>query len=199
MLPLAVCSILVVMITLERMFVLRKQRLVPYIDYTSWRNWFVDGIDIDHSPEKRKLSILSNILSSLIKGFPMQSDKLNERIGDLSRKEKYRLERGMVFLDTIAGVAPLFGLLGTALGMVEVFSKLSAVGEAKMEALSSGISEALFTTVAGLFIGIPALVSNNLLSRQIDGILMTAEEYINLIVDEFDSQITGSDTTRQAS
>ena len=199
MLPLAVCSILVVMITLERMFVLRKQRLVPYTDYTSWRNWFVDGIDIDHKPKKRKLSILSNILSSLIKGFPMQSDKLNERIGDLSRKEKYRLERGMVFLDTIAGVAPLFGLLGTALGMVEVFSKLSAVGEVKMEALSSGISEALFTTVAGLFIGIPALVSNNLLSRQIDGILMTAEEYINLIVDEFDSQITGSDTTRQAS
>ncbi len=193
MFPLVVCSIFVLMITLERMFVLRRGRLVPYRDYTLWRKRFAQGVATDRSSGRRKASILDNILSPLTKSLPMRSGKLNERIGDLSRMERYRLERGMVLLDTIAGVAPLFGLLGTALGMVEVFSKLSAMGEARMEALSSGISEALFTTVAGLFVGIPALVAYNLLSRHIDTVLMKAEEYINLIVDEFEKQMVGND------
>ncbi|MGK0290833.1 MAG: biopolymer transport protein ExbB, partial [bacterium] len=120
---------------------------------------------------------------------PMPHERLEERIADLSRKQKHQLERGMVFLETIAGIAPLFGLLGTALGMVEVFSRLSAMGEAKISALSSGISQALFTTVAGLFIGIPALIAYNLLNRHIQNLLIEAENQINLLVDGFHDQM----------
>ena len=87
-------------------------------------------------------------------------------------------------MDTIAGIAPLFGLLGTALGMVEVFSRLSITGEAKMSALSSGISQALFTTVAGLCIGIPSLIAFNLLSRHIERILIITEDQLNTLIDE---------------
>ena len=92
-------------------------------------------------------------------------------------------------MDTIAGIAPLFGLLGTALGMVEVFSRLSGSGETKMEALSSGISEALYTTVTGLVIGIPALIAYNLLSRQIDNLLLIADEQVNDLLTEFKNSI----------
>ena len=190
MFPLAACSLVVLAITLERLFVLRKRRLASYGDYIHWRSWFADRTEPRTIPAARKHSILHNILLPLAENFPMRSERLKERLGDLSRRERYRLEWGMVYLDTIAGVAPLFGLLGTAMGMVEVFSKLSTVGEARMEALSSGISEALFTTVSGLFIGIPALVAYNLLSRRIDNILLAAEEYINLIMDEFGEQMT---------
>jgi biopolymer transport protein ExbB len=68
--------------------------------------------------------------------------------------------------------------------MVEVFSRLSMVGAAKMGALSSGISQALFTTVAGLSIGIPSLIAYNLFSRRIDSILLSAEEQLNTLVNE---------------
>ncbi len=184
MFPLAVCSFLVLMITLERIFILRKRRLVSADDFNYWRERFKNGNEAKPTDGNND-SILSNILTPLADCFSSQNNRLEERIGDLARKEKHKLERGMVLLDTISGIAPLFGLLGTALGMVDVFSKLSVLGEAKMEALSSGIAEALFTTVTGLFIGIPALVAYNLLSRRIDGILITVEEYLNRIVDEF--------------
>ena len=94
------------------------------------------------------------------------------------------MEQGLVLLDTIAGVAPLLGLLGTALGMIRVFAQLSTTGAAKMEALSSGISEALFTTVTGLCIGIPALIAANLISRHIDNLMLNLEDQLNQLLDE---------------
>ncbi len=198
MFPLAVCSFLVVLITLERLFILRKKRLVSQDDYEYWQNWFKTQSNATPAEDPNR-SLLGQIIGPVAEFFPMRSNRLEERISDLSRKEKHKLERGLVFLDTIAGVAPLFGLLGTALGMVDVFSQLSTIGEAKMEALSSGISEALFTTVTGLFIGIPALVAYNLLSRHIDSILISVEEYVNLILDEFGSQIISSEESASTS
>jgi len=189
MIPLGVCSFLVVLITLERIYILQKKRLVSEQSIQKWKAWFAEEGERGRFPAEVGSSLVSLIMAKIVQLLPLSKSRLEERLGDLARIEKHRLERGLVILDTIAGIAPLFGLLGTALGMVEVFSRLSLVDEAKMSALSSGISQALFTTVAGLMIGIPSLIAFNLFTRRIDSLMITAEEQINSLVDTFFDQI----------
>ena len=189
MYPLLVCSILVVTLTLERILVLRNAALLPKNGLQLWADWFGSGLKKDQAPNPNSTALVNQILGPLCPYFPIELPRLEERLSDLSRKAKNRLERGGVYLDTIAGVAPLLGLLGTVLGMVEGFAKLSLAGAAKIEALSSGISEALLTTVAGLLIGIPALGAANLFTRHIENLLLGAEDQINDLLDQYPAQM----------
>ncbi len=185
MVPLLICSFLVVLFTLERLFVLRRNRQVSDRSIQEWTTWFSTGSGSNNHAVPTGTSIVSRVLTKTVQLLPLSQSRLEERLGDLARIEKHRLERGLIILDTIAGIAPLFGLLGTALGMVEVFSRLSLMDEAKMNALSSGISQALFTTVAGLMIGIPSLIAFNTFTRRVDSLMLVAEEQINALVDTF--------------
>lgn len=185
MIPLSICSFFALLIILERLFILRKSRLVSELYFDDWKKWFSDSANTEALPENRNPSLLGQILFPLAGVLPLAQNRFEERIADLAHQQKHHLERGLVILDTIAGVAPLCGLLGTAIGMVEVFSRLSVMGEAKMSALSSGISQALFTTVTGLFIGIPALIAYNLFSRHVDNLMIHVEEQLNALIDEF--------------
>lgn len=189
MIPLLVCSFLVILITLERLFILRRKRQVPDGAYLEWQHWFDGRNESGETSLPMTWTLIGRILEKTVELLPLSRNRLEERLGDLARFEKHRLERGLVILDTIAGIAPLFGLLGTALGMVDVFSRLSLMDEAKMTALSSGISQALFTTVAGLIIGIPALIAYNIFSRQIKSLMITAEDQLNRLVDAYFSDI----------
>jgi biopolymer transport protein ExbB len=189
MIPLAVCSFIVLLVTIERLLVLRSGRLISEKSMSALDTWFSNNMAEEENPQPNSSSVPASILNSLVEYFPLSQSRLEERLTDLGRMEKHKLERGLVFLDTIAGIAPLFGLLGTALGMVEVFSRLSVAGEAKMSALSSGISQALFTTVTGLCIGIPSLIAFNLFSRHIEKILIQSEHQINRFIDRHSSKI----------
>ncbi len=184
MMPLGLCSFLVVLIIIERMIALRRGKLISDKQFAAWSRWMDLDFESKALPRFRSGSVLNRILQSISSYLPLPQDRLEERFSDLARREKHKLERGLVLLDTIAGIAPLFGLLGTALGMVEVFSRLSVTSESKMSALSSGISEALFTTVAGLCIGIPSLIAFNLFSRHIDKVLITTEDQLNQLIDK---------------
>jgi len=189
MIPLGICSFIVLLITLERLLMLRSGRLLPEKYKKEWENWFENSMQTTIPSRKNSTSILGSILDSLAEYLPLPQTRFEERLADLARKEKHKMEKGLVYLDTIAGIAPLFGLLGTALGMVEVFSRLSVAGEAKMSALSAGISQALFTTVTGLCIGIPSLIAFNLFSRYIEKILILTEDQLNSIIDRYYTQI----------
>jgi len=85
------------------------------------------------------------------------------------RHEIYRWEKGLTLLSTIARVEPLLGLLGTVLGIVNVFRAVAeSEGAANMALLASGIWEALLTTVAGLSVAIPAVLCYSWFSSKID-------------------------------
>lgn len=77
-----------------------------------------------------------------------------------------RLERGLGALEAIAKISPLLGLLGTVLGMVEMFGSMRAGGGVSSEAVTGGIWQALFTTVAGLLVAIPTAAVHALLSSR---------------------------------
>jgi biopolymer transport protein TolQ len=78
-----------------------------------------------------------------------------------STEEVRRVEKGMSWLATTAGVTPFIGLFGTVWGIIDAFSGLGASGAASLRAVAPGIAEALVTTAAGLFAAIPALIAYN--------------------------------------
>ena len=84
------------------------------------------------------------------------------------RRELYRWEKRLPTLDIIAKTAPLLGLLGTVLGMVEMFQSMSLGGAVNSQAITGGIWKALFTTVAGLTVAIPVIFAHGVLSGMID-------------------------------
>jgi biopolymer transport protein TolQ len=76
-------------------------------------------------------------------------------------EEVRRAEKGMAWLATTASVSPFIGLFGTVWGIIDAFSGLGDAGSATLRAVAPGISEALFTTAAGLFTAIPAVIFYN--------------------------------------
>jgi biopolymer transport protein ExbB len=87
-----------------------------------------------------------------------------------------QLERGLTVLEMVAGVSPLIGLLGTVLGMVTMFSAITAQGTSNPQVVSGGISEALITTVGGLAVAIPAVAAHALLSRRVEQYAIEMQE-----------------------
>jgi biopolymer transport protein ExbB len=83
------------------------------------------------------------------------------------RHELYRWEKNLPFLEITAKVSPLLGLLGTVLGMVEMFHSLNTGGSVNAEAVTGGIWKALFTTVAGLMVAIPIIIAHGALAGRI--------------------------------
>ena len=98
-----------------------------------------------------------------------------------ARHEIVRLERGLVVLEIIVGIAPLLGLVGTIIGMITVFSDIGQTGLNDAAKLAHGISIILRTTLIGLLICIPALISWSYFSKKIE--VLAAE--MEALCDEF--------------
>ena len=106
-----------------------------------------------------------------------------ENVGNL---EVSRLEKNLTALATIAGAAPMLGFLGTVMGMVTAFYDMSKAGNnIDIQLLSSGIYQAMITTVGGLIVGIVAYIGYNFLVGRIDRIIFKLEarttEFLDLL------------------
>jgi biopolymer transport protein ExbB len=93
------------------------------------------------------------------------------------------LERGMVWLATVANIAPLLGFLGTVSGMIKAFEAIALAGDIEPSLVASGISEALITTAAGLAIAIPIQALHNFFVSRIDKLIIEMEESSSDLVD----------------
>lgn len=87
------------------------------------------------------------------------------------------LERRLTWLATIAAVSPFVGLFGTVMGVVDAFHGLGAAGSATLRAVAPGISEALITTAAGLFVAVPAVVAYNQFAARIRVFASTIDDF----------------------
>ena len=99
-----------------------------------------------------------------------------ERLEDTGRHVVHELERFINTLGTIAGIAPLLGLLGTVTGIIRSFNAIEAGGMGDPRALSGGIAEALICTVAGLCVAIPALIFYRYLRGRVESIVVEMEK-----------------------
>jgi biopolymer transport protein ExbB len=177
MLPLIVCSILAAAITLERLWTLRGQRVVPEeLADKVWR-WVENRTLSDkqvvalqqHSP-------LGRVLAAGLANRHRDRSLMIEAIEDAGRHVAHELERYLNTLGTIAAISPLLGLLGTVTGMIRTFEAITVAGVGNPAAMASGIAEALITTAAGLIIAIPALVAYRYLRGRVDGHVIEMEK-----------------------
>jgi len=99
-------------------------------------------------------------------GKPLDAiEKSMENVGKL---EMYSMERNLNILSLIAGIAPMFGFLGTIIGMVQLFYGIASTGEYTLNTIAGGIYTKMITSATGLIIGLIAYVGHNYLSTQID-------------------------------
>ena len=177
MLPIIACSIVALAIVIERFWTLQKERVTPkYLAAKIWQ-WSKDGkLDENRIMQIRKSSPLGRVLASGLLNQKYDREIMKESIEETGRHVAYELQRFLNTLGTIAAISPLLGLLGTVIGMIQVFSVITSVGVGDPGELAGGISKALITTAAGLCVAIPSLIFVRYFRRRVDGLVVGMEE-----------------------
>lgn len=178
MYPLLLCSVLALAIIIEKLVNLRPAKVLgpdslKALEAMLSRGEVASAIDFCH----QRPGILNDVVRQGLEHYPYGREEVKEAILDAGRQSVPRLERYLAVLGTLAGVAPLLGLLGTVTGMIKVFTVISQVGVGRANALAAGIAEALITTVAGLVIAIPTLVMYNIFRERSEAIVVEMERH----------------------
>lgn len=177
MLPIMLCSVVALGIIAERLWTLRPSRITPpHLLGQVWR-WIKDKkLNNQKLKELRANSPLGQILAAGLANSKHGREIMKECIEEAAARVIHDLERYLNALGTIAGIAPLLGLLGTVLGMIEIFSSFMGSGMTNAALLAAGISKALITTAAGLMVAIPALFFHRYLQRRVDELVVGMEQ-----------------------
>ncbi len=180
MIPILLCSVLALAITLERFIYLRKVKLdtnkfMSEVSDSLKRNRAMDAISIcEQTPGP-----LPNVLKAGILKYDRTRSEIKEALEDAALREIPRLEKNINVLATIAHVSTLLGLLGTVIGMIEVFQKIqekaAALSPVTLAYLSAGIWQALIATAAGLIVAIPTLTAYNYLVSRVNDFMLQME------------------------
>jgi len=183
MYPLLLSSIMALSIILERFITLRKKKiLIPEIINLVEHFRSKQDIDLARNICAKYRGPLPNLIRIGLENTNLERNEIKELIEDQGRQEIRELERGLSLLETIAVASPMFGLLGTVLGMEKVFNVIKELGVGQAAALSGGIAEALITTIAGLFIGVPALIFYNYFTSKAENYVLDIEKYSNYLI-----------------
>jgi biopolymer transport protein ExbB len=185
MIPLFMCSVAGLAIVIEKFISLQRRKVivpevVSVLENIKGTNDFPLAVSIcekHHGP-------FANIIRMALENHSLPREEIKEILFDQGRQEVHQLEKGLGVLETVAGIGPLLGLLGTVLGILKVFKVISVMGVGQATSLAGGISEALITTIAGLFIGIPALVAYNYFGNKAEGLVLEIEKYSNHLLNK---------------
>jgi biopolymer transport protein ExbB len=178
MLPIILSSIVALGITAERLWTLRASRVTPpHLLGQVWR-WIKDKqLNKDKLKALRADSPLGEILAAGLANSRHGREIMKECIEEAAARVIHELERYISTLGTIAAMAPLLGLLGTVLGMIDIFSSfIGSQMTTNPAVLAGGISKALVTTASGLMVGIPAVFFHRFLQRRIDELVVGMEQ-----------------------
>ncbi|MDQ3118207.1 MAG: MotA/TolQ/ExbB proton channel family protein [Verrucomicrobiota bacterium] len=168
--PLLACSIMAVTTIVHRTMALRRKNVLPLVIESEIERLVPGG------SAERLARIVQNDDSSLARLVKMALQHLraprNETVEVVETKARHELvvlERGLIVLEIITGIAPLLGLIGAVSGLVHVFSALGlSTGSSNTQQIAQGIAEALNATVFGLCIAVPTLVAFSYFSKKIE-------------------------------
>ena len=157
--PLILSSIVAVVVILSLFLTLRKEKVLPAglaktaMDVAKKGNVTQDQID-----GIRESSLLGQVLATGLENLGQPRHVMKEMIEESGRHVIHSMGKYMTTLGTVAAIAPLLGLLGTVVGMITVFSVITAQGVGSPTELAGGISQALVTTAFGISIAVPSLI-----------------------------------------
>lgn len=167
MLALLACSILVVAIIFERVVFLVRQRedAEKLIGAIKAR---LDAGDVAGAIAEcnRKPTALSKILKAGLEREPASQAQISDALGIAMRKNLRPFEQNLAVIGTIAVIAPFIGLFGTVLGIIRAFDDIALRGNSSPAIVAAGVSEALITTAAGLFVAVTAVIFFNFFKNQ---------------------------------
>lgn len=173
MIPLALCSLIVLAVTAERLITLRRRAIVPPKFYPELKRILeskpVDTAEAIQFAESQSTPV-ARMLAPAVKRLGKSAALVREKVVEAGEHEVALLRKRSRLLSVIAAVAPLMGLTGTIFGMIKAFQTVASSGEAlgKTEMLATGIYEAMITTAAGLLVAIPALIFYNWVMARVD-------------------------------
>ncbi len=174
--PILACSVLAMAIVCERLWSLRSKRILPpYLVAQVWELYRKGQLDSVHLRRLQTSSPLGAVLAAGLANHRYGREVMKEAIEDAGRQVAHELERFLDSLGTVASISPLLGLLGTVLGMIKVFSAITAAGVGEPKVLAGGIAEALITTAAGLSVAIPALIFHRYFQARVDALVLRME------------------------
>ena len=183
MLPIYACSVLALTVFVYKLLAMRAARLGDL----SCVKATVDAVAAgDHDAATRVAKgavhpsgeVLSAVVRTL-EAAPQRAEAEGRRVGSLVLQ---RQERLLPLLAFVAQVAPLLGLLGTVVGMVELFMGMQGAGNVDVSALASGIWKALITTAAGLAVAVPALAAHGFLASRVDRLRLNIADAIQQVI-----------------
>lgn len=179
-----ICSLVAVTIIFERLLTLRKKHVVPsnlrsqILELAKSRKVTRDKIEIieQHSP-------LGVVFAAGLSNLGHGREAMREALEESGKHVVHGLGRYLNALGTIASITPLIGLLGTVIGMIDVFAAIADNGIGDPTVLSGGISVALITTASGLSVGIPCLMFYRYFRSRIAELTVLLEENALALLD----------------
>lgn len=156
--PLILASILAVAVIIERAYSLRSKEVAPPdLLVETVKDFRNQGVTPELLTNLNENSLLGRIFATGLKNAYNSRELMKESIEEAGRAVTHDLERFLTTLGTIASIAPLLGLLGTVIGMVEIFGAQTPTGN-NPAVLAHGISVALYNTAMGLIVAIPSMI-----------------------------------------
>jgi biopolymer transport protein ExbB len=193
MVPLMLCSIISLAIIFERILSLRPNavikpslaRAIHELGYGG-KTTVIEHESIDED------TALSRLVRACLMYTSWPKDENAEAVQAYARREIVRLERGLVFLEVVTGLGPLLGLMGTILGLIRIFGSAGATTDPTQ--IAAGIAEAMYCTVAGLIVAIPALIAHSLFSRHIEALTIDLETLCSELLGKLYTQSESHET-----
>lgn len=169
MYPLYLLLIVAIFVFFERLIAIRKASNIE----ENFMSMIRDNIMTGNLSAARTLSRNTNnpvarIIDKGLQRIGKPIDAIEKSMENVGKLEMYKMERNLNILSLIAGIAPMFGFLGTIIGMVQLFYGIASTGEYTLNTIAGGIYTKMVTSAAGLIIGLMAYVGHNYLTTQID-------------------------------
>jgi biopolymer transport protein ExbB len=168
--PLLICSVVAVTTIILRGFALREKNVMPLVVESEIER-LVPGGSADRLARivQHDQSSLARIVRVALQHLRSPRSENVEAVQTRARHEMVILEKGLIVLEVIVGIAPLLGLIGAVSGLVHVFSHLGlSSGASDTRQIALGIAEALNATVFGLSIAVPTLVAFSYFSKKVE-------------------------------
>ncbi len=191
MIPIGICSLILLVFVFERFIGLRKGRIIPGPFVKRILEQVRNG-ELDREAAitlcNRNGSPVANVFKAGFMKWGRPSVEIEQAVLDEGERESNKLRRYLRMINGVATVCPLLGMLGTVLGMIHAFDALAATAPAQVEpnfTIATGISQALLTTAAGLTVAIPALIAYLFFSGRADRHVMELDslgmKVVNLV------------------
>jgi biopolymer transport protein ExbB len=182
--PIILISIVAMAIIAALFLSLNDRKVMPDGTTNAARKLAISGRTTPAQINKlREDSLLGHVLATGLENAHLPRHVLKESIEETGRHVIHAMEKYMTTLGTIAAIAPLLGLLGTVVGMINVFSVITSQGVGSPTELAGGISQALITTAAGISVAVPALIFHRYFRGKINDYAIEMEKETMKLID----------------